>query len=212
VLANFDRVVTTSADMMPSPNASHVVQVWRLSDLKLLKTIVLPKPPIFGGVDGQDSDEARVLSDGETVLVKTGTCGLFRLTGLAGTDPVAEFVYDFGYRACASVPVVIGHYWLQASLSGHTVTVLDVRDPSHPVEASRLYLGPEARPHWMAREPGTDRIVITGFGSLLNKIEFATLDERTGELVLDSRAITLDRTKWPDGWKGRAIPHATLFY
>jgi hypothetical protein len=212
VLANFDRVVTTSADMMPSPNASHVVQVWRLSNLKLLKTIVLPKPLIFGGVDGQDSDEARVLSDGETVLVKTGTCGLFRLTGLAGTDPVAEFVYDFGYRACASVPVVIGHYWLQASLSGHTVTVLDVRDPSHPVEASRLYLGPEARPHWMAREPGTDRIVITGFGSLLNKIEFATLDERTGELVLDSRAITLDRTKWPDGWKGRAIPHATLFY
>lgn len=35
-----DRVVTTSAPMMATDKASHVIQVWRLSDLKLIKSIV----------------------------------------------------------------------------------------------------------------------------------------------------------------------------
>lgn len=212
VLENIDRVVTTSADMMPSSHESRVVQVWRLSDLKLLKSVVLPKPKTFKGVAAENPDEARLLSDGRTVLVKTGACGLFRMNGLRGTDPSATFVYDFGYRACSSVPIVIGNYWLQPSLSGHTITALDVRDPSHPFQAGYLNLGPAAYPHWMAREPGTNRFVITGFGSLLNKITFAEIDSRTGALRLTSQSITLNKATWPDGWKGGAIPHATLFY
>lgn len=211
-LENIDRVVTTSADMMPSPYASHVVQVWRLSDLKLLKSVVLPKPKSFHGVAAEDPDEARVLSDGKTVLVKTGRCGIFRMNGLNGTKPSATFVYDFGYRSCSSVPVVIGRYWLQASLSGHTITALDVSDPLHPIQAGYLNFGPTAYPHWIAREPGTNRFVITGFGSLLNRITFAEIDPSSGALRLDPKSITLNKPTWPDGWKGRAIPHATLFY
>lgn len=212
VLENIDRVVTTSADMMPSSSASHVVQVWRLSDLKLLKSVVLPKPKTFHGVAAEDPDEARLLSDGKTVLVKTARCGLFRMNGLRGTNPSATFVYDFGYRVCSSVPLVIGHYWLQPSLSGHTITALDVRDPSHPFQAGYLNLGPAAYPHWMAREPGTNRFVITGFGSLLNRISFAEIAPETGALRLEPQSITLSQATWPDVWKGRAIPHATLFY
>lgn len=41
VVRRLDRVVTGSADMMDA-QTSHVVQVWRLSDLKLIKTIVMP--------------------------------------------------------------------------------------------------------------------------------------------------------------------------
>ena len=41
VAESLDRVVTGSADMMGA-QVSHVAQVWRLSDLKLLKTIPLP--------------------------------------------------------------------------------------------------------------------------------------------------------------------------
>jgi len=212
VLEKIDRVVTTSADMMPSTSVSHVVQVWRLSDLKLLKSVVLPKPKTYNGVAAEDPDEARLLPDGQTVLVKTATCGLFRMNGLRGISPSATFVYDFGYRACPSVPLVIGHYWLQPSMSGHTITALDVSDSSHPFQAGYLNLGPTARPHWMARELGTNRFVITGVGSLLNKITFAEIDPRTGALRLDPRSITLNKATWPDGWKGRAIPHATLFY
>lgn len=212
VLENLDRVVTTSADMMPTTNHSHVVQIWRLSDLKLLQTIVLPKPAIFKGIAAQDADEARVLADGETVMIKTASCGLFRLTGLQSAHASVDYVYDLGGRQCSSVPLVMGNYWLEESISMHSITVLDVSDSANPREVSRLYLGPNAGPHWQSRDPASNRIAITGFGSLLNTIKFATLDPRTGALTLDSRSIVLDNVSWPDGWSGRAIPHATLFY
>jgi len=211
VLEKIDRVVTTSADMMSSPSDSHVVQIWRLSDLKLLKTVVLPKPARFKGVAGEDADEARVLSDGSTVLVKTARCGLYRLDGLAGTNPTARFVYDFGYRSCSSVPVVVGRYWIEPSLSGHCITALDVSDPSHPFEASRLFLGSDAYPHWISSEPGGNLMAITGFGSIANRVAFATIDPNDGAMKLESYSIDFNR-KWPDGWNGPAMPHAALFY
>ncbi|HEY8311837.1 MAG TPA: hypothetical protein VIG47_14840, partial [Gemmatimonadaceae bacterium] len=62
------------------------VQVYRLSDLALLKTIRLPTN------DGPN--EPRVLQDGRTVLVNTGRCRLYHVTGLEGTDPRLEMVHE----------------------------------------------------------------------------------------------------------------------
>ena len=187
---------------------SHVVQIWRLSDLKLLTTLDLPQAP--NPAVRANPDEARMLADGTTVLVKTAGCGLYRISGLAGANPSVQFVYDFGYRSCASVPVVAGNYWVQPCSSGHSVVTLDVRDPSHPVQAGYLFFK-DGRPHWLALEPGTGNLVITGFGSMLNRAYFATVSLETGALTLDSRTIDFDR-KWPDGWNGPAVPHAALFY
>lgn len=203
-----DRVVTTSDDML-SPGRSHVVQVWRLSDLKLLKTVVLPKSPHYKDIVNNNAAEARLLDDGETVLVVTTNCGLYRLNGLAGDEPNAQFVYDVGYRACA-VPTVVGHYWVQTTMSGHSITSLDVSDPSHPVEAGHIALKGDALPHWIAHEPGGNRLVITGFGWLTTHVLFATIDLKTGALALDPREINFDRS-WPDGWNGTAMPHAAVF-
>jgi hypothetical protein len=212
VIEHLDRVVTTSTAMSPliTKEPSRSVQIWRLSDLKLLQTVVLPKPAHFGVV-GEYADEAALLSDGKTVLVKTMTCGLYRLDDVGGSNPSAQFIYDFGYRFCAGVPIVEGDYWIQPCWSGHDIVALDVHDPSHPVEASHLMLANDAYPHWLASEPGTNRFLITGFGSLLNRISFATIDPQTGAMTLDKRFIDFNR-KWPDGWDGPAIPHGTLFY
>ena len=71
VVEELDRVVTSSADMMGA-QLSHVAQVWRLSDLKLLETIVLPKPQgreEMSWGDAVDASEPRVLADGKTVVV-----------------------------------------------------------------------------------------------------------------------------------------------
>jgi hypothetical protein len=204
-----DRVVTTSADMLPSDQSSHVVQVWRLSDLKLLKTVVLPKPAHYKDVVSKNANEARLLADGQTVLVATSSCGLYRLDGLAGEDPGATFVYDFGYRSCA-VPVVVGRYWVQTAMSGHALTSLDVADLSHPTEAGHLVLRGDALPHWIAREPDGNRIAITGFGRLATRVLFASIDPKTGALTLDPREIDFDR-HWPDGWSGPAMPHGAVF-
>ena len=68
---------------MMGAQPSHVVQVWRLSDLKLLQTIKLPTSPQWYYDDAADSSEPRLLSDGETVVVPTFGCGLFLMHNLA---------------------------------------------------------------------------------------------------------------------------------
>jgi len=194
-----------------------VLQVWRLSDLKLLKTIALPSSEGDPRVAAYTS-EPRLLSDGRTVLVPTFNCGLYRIDGLAGTNPSAHLVYDFGGRDCA-VPVVAGHFWIEASQSSHRLVSLNVTDPSHLVEAGDLELGLDNLPHWLALEPSGDRIVITGFAGLGTRMLIAIVDMRNGHLTLDERfheqgaqipGFSFDRN-WPDGWKGTAYPHGAVF-
>jgi hypothetical protein len=208
VVEKFDRVVTSSADMMGA-QTSRVVQIWRLSDLKLLATLVLPRPPDWYYDDAADSSEPRLLADGETVVVPTFRCGLFLVRNLAGTHPMLEHVYDFGYRLC-EVPVIIGDYLVESMQSGHAIVSLDMHDPSRPHEVSRLLLNADEYPHWLAVEPGGDRLVITGYGALATHARFATIDRDTGRLTLDPESIDFTRV-WPDGWNGGAIPHGAVF-
>ena len=208
VSERLDRVVTGSADMMGT-QVSHVVQVWRLSDLKLLKTMVLPAPPAYYVDPAADASEPRVLADGKTIVVPTFNCGLFLVRKLAGPNPTLEHIYDFGYRIC-EVPVVAGHYLVETMESGHAIVSLDLHDPAHPREVSRLLLPPDEYPHWLALEPDGDRLAITGYGALATHVRFATIDRRTGRLRLERASIDFTRA-WPDGWQGSAIPHGAVF-
>ena len=203
-----DRVVTGSADMMGA-QVSHVAQVWRLSDLKLLKTMPLPKAPDWYYDTAADSSEPRVLADGKTVVVPTFNCGLLLVRNLAGDDPSLQHVYDFGYRGC-EVPVIAGDYLVEAAQSGHAIVSLDMHDPEHPHEVDRILLPPDEYPHWLALAPGGDRLAITGYGALDTKVRFATIDRHTGKLTLAEATIDMTRA-WPDGWKGSAIPHGVVF-
>jgi hypothetical protein len=208
VVKKLDRVVTSSADMMGQQD-SHVAQVWRLSDLKLLATIPLPKPPHGYYDPPADSSEPRVLADGTTVVVPTFHCGLFIVHDLASDRPTLQHVYDFGYRTC-EVPVVAGNYLVETMQSGHAVASLDMHDPEHPREVSRILLATDEYPHWLALEPNGDRLVITGYGALQTHARFATIDRQTGALTLDPQSIDFTRS-WPDGYTGSAIPHGAVF-
>ncbi|MBU6420451.1 MAG: hypothetical protein KGL98_07535 [Gammaproteobacteria bacterium] len=203
-----DRVVTSSADMMGA-QASHAAQVWRLSDLKLIRTMPLPPQPDWFYDTAADSSEPRVLADGKTVVVPTFHCGLFLVRDLASDHPSLQHIYDFGYRGC-EVPVVVGDYLVETMQSGHAVVSLDMRDPEHPHEVSRILLPPDEYPHWLALDPGGNRLVITGYGVLDTKVRFATIDRQTGKLTLDPATIDMTRV-WPDGWNGSAMPHGAVF-
>ena len=78
-----DRIVTTTTDMHQDFPASRNVQLWRLSDLSLLKTFSLPDGP--AGDEALLTAEPRLLPDGKTVLVSTFSCGLYLMEGLAVT-------------------------------------------------------------------------------------------------------------------------------
>lgn len=213
VVPTLDRIVTSSADM-DEKDSSHVVQVWRYSDFKLLKSIYLQGP------EGIDSAEPRLLSDGRTVLVSTFTCGLYRIVNLESESPEAEFIHAFGGKNCA-LPVVAGRYWVQTVPDSHALVSLDLSNPSKPVEVSRLVLGENDKPHWISLEPNGERIVLSGGGGALeSRISIAKINRKNGKLNWEEsfreagskqRGISFDRARWPHGATGRAIPHGAVF-
>ena len=213
VVPALNRIIVTSADM-DATEPSHVVQVWRYSDLKLIKSIYLK------GEFGVDPAEPRVLNDGKTVLVSTFSCGLYKLSGLATTDPTAEFVHSFGGEDCA-LPIVAGNFWVATVADSHALVSLDVSNPSKPVEVSRLVFGENDKPHWIALEPSGKRIVISGGkGAMQSRLLIAKIDAKTGKLSLDETfrekgaerpGISFDREDWLHGNNGRGIPHGAVF-
>ncbi len=224
IAPDLDRVVVTSYDMGEDMGMAggrrgrtHVVQVWRLSDLSVLATIDLP--PLPGGGGDEQPGEPRLLDDGRTVLVSTFTCGLYRITGLASGYPGAEPVHSFGGGGCA-VPVVVGRFWVQSVPSANAIVALDVSDPGAPVEVSRLELGARSFPHWLALDEGSGRIVVADRGDGEERLYVALIDLATGALSLDDRfrdpgserpGVSFERSEWPHGATGAARPHGSVF-
>jgi hypothetical protein len=236
VLPQIDRVVTTSTEMgLPKwaspdshnpPQHTHTltdtnhIQVWSLSDLRLLATI--PLPPTPQGKSHLNPAEPRVLSDG-TVYVNTFNCGLYRVLGLEGSDPKAEFVYSFpgadktGFE-CA-VPVVSGKFWIQTDPSLPGLIALDVSNPAKPVEVSRLVFDKRfSKTHWVAADRSASRLVVTGNNE--SWVLIVNIDRESGELTMDENfkvkgahhpGVDFNRPRWPHGATGRGVVHGALF-
>ncbi len=215
ILPDIDRVVVTTTDM-DGRDTTRALQIWRLSDLSVRHTIELP------GAQGYASAEPRLLNDGKTVLVSTFACGLFVLDDIAGAQPEAALVASFPRKkgtACA-VPVVVGHYYLITVPAWNAVVSLDVSDPVHPREVSRLTLGPDDVPHWIGIEPNHQRLVITGYAAMKTRVLIARFDETNGRLTLDERfradgsaepGFRMEGVSWPHGGRGAAVPHGAVF-
>jgi hypothetical protein len=200
-------------------------QVWRLSDLSLLKTVRLQEGP--WGHEHMDPAEIRLLADSTTAVLTTFTCAFYLLRGLDTDDPRAELVHSLPWTTydtddCA-IPVTRGRFWVQAygHSSGSALVSLDMSDPSSPRVADELRLDEPWWPHWVALEPGGDRIVVTAMqGSTRHRVLMARLDPATGGLTLDSTfrspgadepGVRFDRTSWPHGPAGPALPHGSVF-
>ena len=219
ILPALDRVVTTSTSMVADSGVH--LQVWRLSDLTLLRTLVMPggRPAGMAAMPGMGDDtmphhlfpgEPRVLADGKTVMLGTFTCGVYTVTGLDTDQPVVTPVYAFPGENCA-VPVTMGRWWLQTVPALHAVVALDVSDPAHPREVSRIALGDSVAPHWLASDLTGRRLVMnTGKGSRLYLLRF---DPATGALTPDPVLPVLDLSavEVPGMGVVRGVPHGTVF-
>jgi len=226
VLPQIDRAVSTNADMGMPPwdewtyHDTHHVQIWSLKDLRLMASV--PLPEVEQGPHHIGPAEPRLLSDG-TVYVNTFNCGLYRIDGVEGTTPSATFVYSFPGgtqmgKECA-VPVVYEHYWVQTVPALPGLIVLDVADPTNPVEASRLILDEHyPMPHWLAADRKSGRLVLTGGGA--SWVLIVDIDMDTGVLTLDEEfrdkgaahpGLDFNRTNWPHGDTDGAVVHGSLF-
>src|SRR5688572_10200524 len=133
--------------------------------------------------------EPRVLPDGKNVLVSTFACGLYLMDGLEGESPSARFVSSFPRkdRTNCAIPVIAGRYYLVTVPAWSAVVSLDISDPAHPREVSRLTLGAGDVPHWLGLSPDRRRVAVTGYGAMKDRVVMARFDPATGRLSPDER-------------------------
>jgi hypothetical protein len=214
ILPALDRVVSTNSPMQNDGLLrSTTAQVWRLSDLKLLKTIRLdPGPALYAHIS---PEEVRIGPDG-AAYIQTLACGLERLSGLETDQPKAQLVHTFPGSWCG-VPTFAGRYLVESVPDLHAFIVLDMSDGAHPREVSRLVI-PDYQAHWTAWDRTTGRIVVTS-GRPGDRTYLRKLDPATGVLAIDPAFRDTDgragfsfaNRKWPHGWTGAGKPHGAVF-
>jgi len=213
-----DRVITTSSPMDNVPAAA-VVQVWRLSDLTLVRTLAVPQIP--GDTTTYQAFEARFLPGDSTAIVDTWTCGVYLLSALRGAAPRVERLFSLPRprNDGCGVPLLMGHFWILPVGAAHEYRVYDVADPRHPRQASALAVDTTYHPHWMARETGSERVVLTSDEND-HRVLLARFDSVRGVLSLDSTfrdpgatrpGVDFARRSWPHGDFGPAMPHGAIF-
>jgi hypothetical protein len=216
VLPNLDRLLSTSSPMPFLDGPGVAVQVWRLSDLTLLRTIRLSPGP--RGYGHEDPQEPRALADGKTVLVQTRSCGLHRITGLDSDNPRAEPIYTFDGGLCG-VPLVVGHYWIEAVPGMGGVVVLDIADPAKPVKVSQVSLGVDQFTHWLAWDESGSRIILNS-GGTDSRLFMLLFDRSSGRVTLDtefrnpgsaSPGFSMSDLNLPHGFRGNGLPHGAVF-
>lgn len=230
LLPDIDRLVVTSAAMMERSWAD-VVLIFRYSDFALLHTIDVPAGRLPDGREvawshGQGFGP-RVLPDGSVFFNAYG-CAFYRLTRIESGSPGLDNVFTLdtpppptGYRIPGScgIPVVFGSYWIMPVGQMHAVIVLDISDPTEPSEVFRLATPATFNPHWLARDPRSNRLVL---GAELGGEEgfyMLRFDEASGKLAFDTAFrgegqtgyLSLADQEWPHGPTGAAWGHAALF-
>lgn len=230
-LPDEDRLVTTSAAMMEDASAD-VVQVWRYSDFKLLHTLRVPPGTLADGAPlpgaAQFPFEPRLMRDG-TVLLNAYGCGFYQLTGVAGDSPTLTNVYTIQVpdppkpddtRGACGIPVIVGDYWIMPVGRAHTIVSLDISNPARPREVARLDTAVDFNPHWAAKDPASNRLVVGAELGGEQGMLLLMIDPASGRLAIDGTIaapngrvgyIDLGGSDWPHGATGPAWGHAALF-
>lgn len=168
------------------------------------------------------------MADG-TILMNSFGCGFYRLSGIASGLPRLDNVYTIqtpepprpgASRGACSIPTIAGKYWVMPVGRAHTIVVLDVSNPSAPREVSRLDTATDFNPHWSAKDPLSDRIIVGAELGGEQGMYMLMFDERSGKLRFDPSFrsasgkigyIDLEGQQWQHGASGAAWAHAALF-
>lgn len=215
VLPDIDRVLVTNSPMGDDYLlTSNTYQLFRLSDLKLLGTYRLdPGARLYGHIS---PEEPRIGRDG-AAYIQTLSCGMQRVTGMAGPRPVARLVHQFPGSWCG-VPTIVGRYLVQSVPAIHGFVVLDIADGDRPVEVSRLTIDDKFDAHWTGWDAKSGRLIVTS-EQAGDRMYLLKLDAATGALSIDESfrdsdgkpGFSFASRAWPHGWAGEGKPHGAVF-
>lgn len=245
VHAKLGRILTTNEGHGYLPTSTKFrpggsVQLWRLSDLKLLKTI-----PLLAGPRGKENlgpFEPRLAHapGSQAIFVNCDSGdGLYVSENLGAAEPTFHLVYDFGKSAGVGVPALTrdDRFYLQPLRGANKLAVLDVsaprkprlvfelpfdRDPANP-ERRR-----EGRPHYITLDNDNRRAAVSNYTIEIpalaldgdRRVYLLDFDPKTGRVAFDLRfrdeqtgevGLDFHRESWPHGKTGAARPHALLF-
>ena len=214
-----DRAITTSSPM-DTERTADVVQLWRLTDLTLLRTLALPEAPT--DTMWHYPFEVRFIRDGTEAFMNTYYCAFYHVSGIDGDAPRIERVLalDFPNSTGCGVPLLIGHWWIMPVESAHEILVLDISDPQQPRQVQALATDSTFFPHWSSRDAGSDRVVFPTEAHADARILIARFDSTSGRLTWDASfrdpvsgrlGVSLRRDAWPHGNTGPAAPHGVVF-
>jgi hypothetical protein len=216
VLPELDRVVSTNSAMHDEDLFRGLsYQIWRLSDLRLLKTVYFDEG---SNHYGQISPEEPRLAPDGSIFVQTLACGLERITGVDKDEPKSQLVYTFAASFCG-VPSIVGHYLLQSVSYLHSVIVLDIANGAKPVEVSRVKIDDNFYPHWTGWDSKTNRVVVTTGGTGDPRLYMLKFDPSSGAISVDEGfhdadgkpGFNFSNRDWPHGWRGSGVPHGVVF-
>ena len=219
LVPKLNRIITTNYDMHETDNSYHI-QIWDMKTLEQLHTIRLPKTENM--IIDQNPFEGRLLSTEDCFVPNFFLWFVHAL--LDQNIPKISYVHHFaGVLLLATCGE---NYWIQtvASDTGgfNGVVVLDITDPTNPIEVDRLDTGEDYGTHWLSPNRSGDKIVLTGFfKELERRVIVLDFNKTTGEISVDESfgisddkepGFRLDREVWPHGQTGAAMAHGAIYW
>ena len=133
--------------------------MWRLSDLKLLKTAYFDTDEDHYGAD-QPGRAAP--GPGRIDLRANPGSGVERITAVDGTSRKAQPASTCSPASMCGVPTIVGHYLIQSVPATNGLIVLDIADGREARrKESRLKLSDEYYPHSTGWDAKTQRLVVS---------------------------------------------------
>jgi hypothetical protein len=224
---------TTRGERMPGIS----VQIWRLDDLRLERTVVLDAGP--RGEENLGPVSARFLRKQPMLFVVTDQgSGLYASDSVHTPTPVFKLVYDFGAGALGGgMAITPDDRFLVVALTGlNRVASLDLADPWSPKPVSSVRLDRDPVDPGKARRGGPHHLTMSADGTRIavsnytvdvpgftqdgdHRVYMVRLDPATGRLRLDGAfvdersgevGVSFERPAWPHGGTGAARPAGVL--
>jgi hypothetical protein len=220
---------TTRGEFLPGI----VMQIWSLSDRRVLATVPLEAGP--RGEENLGPLTTALSPRRQIVYVNTHDGGgLYASDSVHIERPAFRLVHDFGPGSRPSGAMVTpdGRYYVTALAGSDEVVVLDLADPFHPRPAFRIAIPAQrfgvAGPSGLAMSVDGQRFAVSDYTVDVpayrldgdRRVHMLRFDEDSGALALDKGfrdedsgdvGVSFDRQEWPHGATGPARPHGVLF-